>query len=136
MLITILFYLLLHWRTVSSSFLSTSHTRKSTLSTRTKACWLQLLPPDVTHGEELFRQFCASCHPGGTNVIARERDLHKEALEKIIGLAEEEDGIIKFVKNSNIHRGALAFTGRLSDQDFKDVGRYVYIQAMEKEWDL
>lgn len=95
---------------------------------------LHLLPPNVSHGEELFRQFCSSCHVGGTNAISKERNLQKEALEKFIGLTEEEDSIVKFVKNSNIHRGALAFTGRLSDQDFKDVARYVYVQAMESKW--
>ena len=118
----------------ASFSINTNQRMKSKHPIITNGCLLHLLPPDVSHGEELFRQFCTSCHVGGTNAISRERNLQKEALEKFVGLTEEEDSIVKFVKNSNIHRGALAFTGRLSDQDFKDVARYVYIQAMESKW--
>ena len=123
-----------------SSFLmmkgtGTNHVMKLTHhSTTRNKNYLHLLPPDISHGQEIFRHFCSSCHAGGTNAISRERDLHKEALEKFIGLSEEEDSIIAFVKNSNVHRGALAFTGRLSDQDLKDVCRFVYIQSIENKW--
>ncbi len=95
---------------------------------------LSLMPPSLSHGETLFQQTCSSCHPGGANVMSKERNLQKEALDKFIGLTQEENGIMNFVKDSNFHRGALAFTGRLSDQDFKDVASYVYKQAMEDKW--
>lgn len=95
---------------------------------------LSLMPPSLSHGETLFQQTCSSCHPGGANVISKERNLQKEALDKFIGLSQEENGIMNFVKDSNFHRGALAFTGRLSNQDFKDVASYVYKQAMEDKW--
>lgn len=92
-----------------------------------------LVPPDMAKGEALFQQTCSSCHPGGTNVISKERNLQKEALEQFIGLKDEES-IANFVKNSNVHRGALAFTDKLSDEDFKDIASFVYNQAIEDKW--
>ncbi len=94
---------------------------------------LYLLSPDVARGESLFQQTCSSCHPQGNNVIAKERNLKKEALKNFIFL-ENEDTIANFVKDNNFHRGALTFAGKLSKQDFADVASFVYEQAMEDKW--
>jgi len=88
---------------------------------------------DVAKGEAVFQTTCIVCHKGGTNAIAKERTLEKDALEKFIGL-ESEANISSFVKDSNVHRGALAFSARLSDEDYKDVAAFVYNQAMENKW--
>ncbi len=132
--IKIVFFFLFTTLECATSFITVPHMMKLMHSTTSNEECLLLLPPNISHGEELFSQNCSSCHPGGTNVISRERNLQKEALDKFIGLSDEEEGIISFVKNSNIHRGALAFTNKLSDQDFEDVGRFVYIQSMENKW--
>lgn len=100
---------------------------------------LALLPPNLSQGETIFQQTCSSCHVGGSNVIAKERSLQREALETFLGLnfvdqLNESSNIANFVKDSNFHRGAMAFTGRLSDEDLKDVAAFVYIQAMENKW--
>ena len=55
------------------------------------------------------------------------------SLEKFLFLKSEED-ISDFVKNSDVHRGALVFAGRMSDEEYKDVARFVFDQAMEGKW--
>jgi cytochrome c6 len=86
-----------------------------------------------TRGERMFQANCSSCHAGGKNAIAKTRTLEKEALEKFLFLKSEED-ISDFVKNSDVHRGALVFAGRMSDEEYKDVARFVFDQAMEGKW--
>ena len=96
---------------------------------------VHLMSPDVTHGEVIFQQNCLTCHSGGKNMIVKQKTLQKGALEEFIGLKEgDASRISDFVKSSDVHRGALAFSGRLSDQDFEDVASYVYKQAMEDKW--
>lgn len=94
---------------------------------------LNLQPPNLSHGETIFQQTCSSCHAGGSNVIAKEKTLYQDALIKFLAV-ENEEGISNFVKDSNIHRGALAFSGKLSEQDYEDVAAFVYKQAMEDKW--
>ena len=88
---------------------------------------------DVANGELIFKQNCVSCHKNGVNVIAKQRPLQKEALEKFLRM-EGPDDIVFFVKNSDLHRGALAFASRMTGEDYKDVSAYVYDQAMEDKW--
>lgn len=70
---------------------------------------------------------------GGKNAIAKVRNLQQEALEKFIHM-ENADSISDFVKDSNLHRGALAFSGRMSEADYNDVAAFVYKQATENAW--
>ena len=88
---------------------------------------------DGIKGEALFRANCSSCHKGGSNAIAKERTLNKEALEKFLGL-ESKDDISNFVRNSNVHRGALVFSGRMTADDYDDVAAYIYSQAVDGKW--
>lgn len=90
-------------------------------------------PGDVSQGIHIFQKTCASCHVGGNNAIAKERTLRKDALESFIGL-ENEKSISSFIQESRLHRGALAFRGKLTDKDIADVSAYVYQQAVEEKW--
>jgi cytochrome c6 len=86
-------------------------------------------------GQAIFQSTCAACHKGGSNVIAKERTLTKEALTKFLGPLEGgPEDISTFVQNSNVHRGALVFSGRLTAEDYSNVAAYVYDQAMENKW--
>ena len=107
--------------------------RLQNLSFQARSSSIYLVSPDLARGEFLFQQTCSSCHPQGNNVIVKERNLKKEALKKFIFL-EDENTIVNFVKDNNFHRGALAFAGKLSKQDFADVASFVYDQAMEDKW--
>ena len=91
------------------------------------------VPVDLTRGEILFQQNCITCHMGGKNAIAKVRNLQQEALEKFIHM-ENANSISDFVKDRNLHRGALVFSGRMSEADYNDVAAFVYKQAMENAW--
>ena len=90
-------------------------------------------PGDVSQGLHIFQKSCASCHIGGSNAISKERNLRKNSLEKFIGL-EDEKSISSFIQESRLHRGALAFRGKLNDKDIADVSAFVYQQAVEEKW--
>jgi hypothetical protein len=72
------------------------------------------------------------CHANGKNVIAKQRDLSKDSLDEYIGL--DAKSIKRFIQDSNVHRGALAFSAKLSDVDYENVATFVYDQAMESKW--
>ena len=88
---------------------------------------------DISKGKVVFEQTCSSCHKGGGNAIAKQRTLTQDALEKYLGVEGEKD-ITRFVKDSNVHCGALAFSARLNDADYDNVSAYIYDQAMLDKW--
>lgn len=87
----------------------------------------------TSRGQRIFEQSCSTCHVGGQNAIAKKRTLEKEALVKFIFMEDETD-ISTFVRNSDVHRGALAFSGRLTDEDYNDIAKFVFEQAMNDKW--
>lgn len=86
----------------------------------------------ISKGSQIFSQSCVMCHAQGGNVIAKQRDLSKEAIDQYIGL--DIQAIKRFIHDSNVHRGALAFSAKLTDADYDNVAAYVYNQAMESKW--
>ena len=66
-------------------------------------------------------------------MIARERTLQKDALEKNFGSLDEK-AIKDFVQNSMVHRGAFILGSKLSDKDFENVVSYVVDQAAGEKW--
>jgi len=86
----------------------------------------------VQQGSKIFAQSCVMCHTDGRNVIAKQRDLSKKAIDEYIGL--DVKSIKKFIQDSNVHRRALAFSAKLTDTDYENVAAFVYNQAMDSKW--
>jgi len=109
------------------------HVKKAAL---TVACgWALTVPAhaaDVTAGKSVFEVNCVACHAGGQNMIAKERTLQKDALQKYVGLSEE--AVKDFVQNSVVHRGAFVLGDKLSEKNFDDVAAYVVAQTTENKW--
>jgi len=92
---------------------------------------------DISQGKVVFEQSCAGCHKGGGNAMAKEKTLTQDAIQNFLGYDGEtasETDISRFVKDSNVHRGALAFSARLTDADYANVAAYIYDQAMLDKW--
>lgn len=89
---------------------------------------------DVATGQKIFEQSCISCHAGGNNAIAKQRTLKQEALNEYLLNPQSGSDIAKFIKDSNVHRGALAFSAKLDENAYENVGQYVFTQAMENKW--
>jgi len=87
---------------------------------------------NVAAGKSVFNANCAACHAGGKNVIAREKTLEKEALDKYLAGGRQESSVITLVTNG---KSAMpAFGRRLSDEETADVATYV-ISTSESGWD-
>ncbi len=77
---------------------------------------------EVKTGEALYKQFCASCHPDGGNIINPAKTLHKKAREAngIINAAD----IVKNMRNPG--PGMTKFdTKSVPDADAKKIAEYV-----------
>lgn len=73
-------------------------------------------------GEQLFKQFCAACHPDGGNVINPKKTLHAAVLADY-KITKEED-IISLMRNPG--QGMRKFDqATISDGDAKKIGEYV-----------
>ena len=93
--------------------------------TLTRAAWAA----DVSNGAKIFSANCAACHAGGRNVIAADKTLKKEALEKYA--MNSLDAVVHQVVNGK--NAMPAFKGRLTTEQIEDVATYVLGQA-EKGW--
>jgi cytochrome c6 len=84
---------------------------------------------DLDAGKRIFSANCAACHAGGNNVVAREKNLKKEALEQFAmnNLEAIQTQVTK-------GKGMMpAFGNKLSADDITNVASYVLDQA-EKGW--
>ena len=88
---------------------------------------------DIESGETLFAGNCAACHAGGNNVIAAEKTLRKDALDKYLAGGRKESSVVTQVTNGK--NAMPAFGGRLSDEEIGDVAAYVIDQANGDKWD-
>ena len=84
-------------------------------------------------GEVIFSGNCAACHAGGNNVIAAEKTLRKDALDKYLAGGRKESSVVTQVTNGK--NAMPAFGGRLSDEEIGDVAAYVIDQANGDKWD-
>jgi cytochrome c6 len=87
---------------------------------------------DIAAGSRLFEATCTSCHAGGQNLIAKEKTLDKETLERYV--SADPNDIQQYMRYSFLHRGAHLFDGNLSEEDFENVVAYVLDQALENKW--
>ncbi|MBR8830172.1 MAG: Cytochrome c6 [Chroococcopsis gigantea SAG 12.99] len=84
---------------------------------------------DAAKGAKVFNANCASCHMGGNNVVAANKTLKKDDLEKYGKNSLE--AIVAQVTKGN---GAMpAFAGRLTPDEIENVATYVLSKA-ESGW--
>jgi cytochrome c6 len=77
---------------------------------------------EMPNGEQLFKQFCSSCHPDGGNVSDPDRSLHGSALQK--NHITKPDDIVRIMRKpqSRMIRFDEATT---SDRDARALAEYV-----------
>lgn len=92
---------------------------------------------DISRGQQLFNDNCASCHMGGANYVNPDRTLKKEALVKY-GIGLEPDSILSFVTNqSQRHKNLIFFRvegGKLNPQQWEDATAFISDQAKGDKW--
>ena len=54
---------------------------------------------DIESGATIFAGNCAACHAGGNNVIAAEKTLRKDALDKYLAGGRKESSVVTQVTN-------------------------------------
>ncbi len=73
-------------------------------------------------GETLFKQHCAACHPGGTNIINPQKTLQKKVREA--NNVKTADDIINLMRNPG--PGMTKFDkNTVSDKSAKEIAEYV-----------
>lgn len=84
---------------------------------------------DLDAGKRIFSANCAACHAGGNNVVAREKNLKKDALTQF-----EMSSLEAIQTQVTKGKGMMpAFGNKLSADDIANVASYVLDQA-EKGW--
>jgi len=82
-------------------------------------------------GKQIFEVNCAGCHPKGSNIIRRGKNLHSKALEK--NGYNSVNSIEQIVTNGK--NNMSAFHDRLTAEEINQVANYVFYQA-ENNWKL
>ncbi len=79
-------------------------------------------PAAEQEGEMLFKQHCAACHPGGTNIINPQKTLQKKVREA--NNIKTADDIINRMRNPG--PGMTKFdTKTIPDKDARQIANYV-----------
>lgn len=76
-------------------------------------------------GEKIFQTHCAGCHPNGSNIIRRGKNLKLKALKRY-GY-DSPEAIIQIVTQGK--NNMSAFGNRLTEDEIKAVAEYVLTQA-------
>jgi len=76
----------------------------------------------LRRGEELFKQYCAACHPDGGNASDPERTLRGSAL-RYHHITKPED--IMHIMRSPVSRMISFDTATISDKDARAIADYV-----------
>lgn len=98
------------------------------------ATWSILVTPpafatNLASGAKVFQANCASCHAGGKNLVQKQKNLTKEALQKY-GMYSAE----AIIKQVTYGKNAMpAFRRRLKPQQIEDVAAYVLAKA-DSNW--
>lgn len=73
-------------------------------------------------GEELFKQHCSVCHPGGGNIVNKQKTLHKKDLDA--NNIKKPGDITKLMRNPG--PGMTKFDKKtVPDMDAKKIAEYV-----------
>ncbi|ACK67791.1 cytochrome c class I [Rippkaea orientalis PCC 8801] len=84
---------------------------------------------DLNHGEEIFSIHCAGCHPNGSNIIRRGKNLKLKALQK--NKVDSLEAIAALVTNGK--NNMSAYSDRLTPEEIQAVSVYVLEQA-QNNW--
>lgn len=80
-------------------------------------------------GKEIFSINCAGCHPNGSNIIRRGKNLRLKTLQK--NGYDSIGAIANMVTNGK--NNMSAFKDRLTENEINQVAKYVFQQA-ENNW--
>jgi cytochrome c6 len=80
-------------------------------------------------GKEIFSVHCAGCHPNGSNIIRRGKNLRLKALQK--NGYDSVDAIAIIITNGK--NNMSSFQDRLTEKEIDQVAKYVFQQA-ENNW--
>lgn len=84
---------------------------------------------NTVSGEQIFQFHCAGCHPNGSNIIRRGKNLQWKALHRYGYDSETAIAqIVTYGKNN-----MSAFKERLTETEINQVSKYVLQQA-EQNW--
>ncbi|MCT7948648.1 c-type cytochrome [Ancylothrix sp. C2] len=78
---------------------------------------------------QLFATNCAGCHPNGSNIIRRGKNLKKKTLQKY--KMDTQEAITEIITNGK--NNMSAYKDRLSPEEIQQLAAYVLEQA-EKDW--
>lgn len=96
-------------------------------------CWLCLtllcqptaLAANLDNGERVFEIQCAGCHPNGSNIIRRGKNLQQKALQR--NGFDSPEAIAEIVRNGK--NNMSAYKDRLTEAEITDVAAYVLDRA-------
>ncbi|HIJ96510.1 MAG TPA: c-type cytochrome [Desulfuromonadales bacterium] len=77
---------------------------------------------EIPNGEQLFKQFCSSCHPDGGNVSDPDRSLRGSALQK--NHIAKPDDIVRIMRKPQ-SRMIRFDESTISDRDARALAEYV-----------
>ncbi len=85
---------------------------------------------DLEKGRKLFFRYCNFCHPGGRNVMRREKDLRRKTL--MANGINGPEGIVKKMRHPG--PGMPRFSEEnIPDEDARAIARYVWETFAEEE---
>lgn len=84
---------------------------------------------NLNQGAKIFHINCIGCHPNGNNIIRRGKNLKKRTLKR--NGFDSIEAIANLVSNGK--NNMSAFKNRLTENQIKEVAKYVLQQA-ENNW--
>ena len=84
---------------------------------------------DTNNGAKIFSVQCAGCHPNGSNIIRRGKNLKLKTLKR--NKVNSLDAIASLVTNGK--NNMSAYNDRLSPEEIQEVSAYVLEQA-QNNW--
>jgi cytochrome c6 len=88
-------------------------------------CQPTALAADLANGERVFNLQCAGCHPHGSNIIRRSKNLQQKALQRNgVDSIEAIADLVRHGKNN-----MSAYKDRLTEAEIADVSAYILDRA-------
>lgn len=91
----------------------------------TLLCQPTALAAEISTGERVFDLQCAGCHPNGSNIIRRGKNLKQKALKR--NGVDTPEAIANLVRNGK--NNMSAYKDRLTETEIAEVSAYVLHRA-------